>query len=154
MKDFYSLNFNEYPKDRIKLFGLIDEKNDNQDDLEKVIIEKNEYSNVIRYLVLPIHRFCYNYKIIMLSNDEITKKDIYSIIYDFYNNTELSLIELKNLNENDCYDYITDMTINKKENHELVVHPIDIMGDKTFIESISIHEDNAGDIQYTLHLGS
>jgi hypothetical protein len=152
MKDFNPEPFCEYPKTQIILNGFINKKNVDQPDLSQVIITKN--INVLRYLVLPFHRFCSNYKIILLSNDEITKKEIYDIIYDFYNNSKLSLIELKSLNEYDAYNFITNVTINKKENPHMDVNPIDIMGDKIVIEYISVYEDRAGDIQYTLHLRS
>jgi len=152
MKNFYCLNFDEYPKDRILLSGKIDEKYTN--DLTKIVIEKNEYSNVIRYLILPFHRFSTSYYTIILSDEQITMKDLTDVIYDFYNNKELSLLDLKNLNDNDVYDYITNMVTSKKEEPELVVHPVDIMGDKKFLEYITIYEDEAGDIQYMLHLGS
>ena len=153
MKNFYLLNYDEYPNQKIRLNGTIDEKY-KDDDLEKIIIEKNIYSNVIRYLILPFHRFSKNYYTIILSNEIITLKELTDIIYDFYNKKELTLFELKNLNEDDVYDYITEITISKKENPELVVNPIDIMGDKTFLEYITIYEDQSGDIQYMLHLGS
>ena len=182
MKDFFPLNFNEYPKMNIKVRGTlyninkgsesvdpsVDQSNDSsvdssvdqlddlsaEENLDEIIIDENIYSNVIRYLVLPTHRFCGNYRSIILSNDVITKKEIYNQIYDFYNNTELTLNDLKNLNEDDVFDYITELTIEKKENPNLVVHPIDIMGDKKFFEGIYIETDKVGDIQYTLSLGS
>jgi hypothetical protein len=153
MKNFYLLNFDEYPTEKIKLNGTIEEEY-KDDDLTKVIIEKNIYSNVIRYLILPFHRFNKNYHTIILQNETITIKELTDIIYDFYNKKELTLFDLKNLDEDDVYDYITEITISKKENPKLVVNPIDIMGDKTFLEYISIYEDQSGDIQYMLHLGS
>jgi len=144
MKNFYLLNYDEYPNKKIRFNGTID------DDLTKVIIEKNIYSNVVRYLILPFHRFSKNYYTIILSNETITIKELTDIIYDFYNKKELTLFDLKNLND----DYITEITISKKENPKLVVNPIDIMGEKTFLEYITIYEDQSGDIQYMLHLGS
>ena len=153
MKNFYALNFDEYPNEIIKLNGSIDEEY-TDDDLTKVIIKKNEYSNVIRYLVLPFHRFSKSYFTIILSNEEITMKELTDVIYDFYNKKELTLLELKNLDEDDVYDYISEITSDKKENPQLVVNPINIMGDKTFLEYISVYNDNADDVQYMLHLGS
>ena len=144
MKNFYLLNYDEYPNKKIRFNGTID------DDLTKVIIEKNIYSNVVRYLILPFHRFSKNYHTIILQNETITIKELTDIIYDFYNKKELTLFDLKNLND----DYITEITISKKENPKLVVNPIDIMGEKTFLEYITIYEDQSGDIQYMLHLGS
>ena len=67
MKNFYALNFDEYPQEIIKLNGSIYEEYTDDDDLTKVIIKKNEYSNVIRYLVLPFHRFSKSYFTIILS---------------------------------------------------------------------------------------
>ena len=141
MKNFYLLNYDEYPNKKIRFNGTIDEEY-KDDDLTKVIIEKNIYSNVVRYLILPFHRFSKNYYTIILSNETITIKELTDIIYDFYNKKELTLFDLKNLNDDDVYDYITEITISKKENPKLVVNPIDIMGDQS------------GDIQYMLHLGS
>ena len=153
MKNFYLLNFDEYPTEKIRLNGSIEEEY-KDDDLTKVIIEKNIYSNVVRYLILPFHRFSKNYHTIILQNETITIKELTDIIYDFYNKKELTLFDLKNLDDDDVYDYITEITISKKENPKLVVNPIDIMGDKTFLEYITIYEDQSGDIQYMLHLGS
>jgi hypothetical protein len=153
MKNFYLLNFDEYPTEKIRLNGTIEEEY-KDDDLTKVIIEKNIYSNVVRYLILPFHRFSKNYHTIILQNETITIKELTDIIYDFYNKKELTLFDLKNLDDDDVYDYITDIIISKKENPKLVVNPIDIMGDKTFLEYITIYEDQSGDIQYMLHLGS
>ena len=138
----------------IKLNGSIYEEYTDDDDLTKVIIKKNEYSNVIRYLVLPFHRFSKSYFTIILSNEEITMKELTDLIYNFYNKKELTLLDLKNLDEDDVYDYISEITSDKKENPQLVVNPINIMGDKTFLEYISVYNDNADDIQYMLHLGS
>lgn len=152
MKNFYYLDFDEYPKEKIKLYGSINEEY--TDELTKVVIEENNYSNVVRYLVLPFHRFSKNYYTIILPNHKITIKELTDMIYNFYNKTELTLLDLKNLDDDDVYEYITDMTCAKKQNPELVVYPIDIMGDKTFLEYITIYEDEAGDIQYMLHLGS
>lgn len=152
MKNFYCLDFDEYPKERIQLDGTINEEYTME--LTKVIIEENNYSNVVRYLVLPFHRFSKSYYTILLPNTQMTMKDLTDVIYNFYNKKELTLLDLKNLNESDVYDYITDITCDKKENPELHVYPTDIMGDKTFLEYITIHEDDAGDIQYMLHLGS
>ena len=61
---------------------------------------------------------------------------------------------MKNLDEDDVYDYISEITSDKKENPQLVVNPINIMGDKTFLEYISVYNDNADDVQYMLRLGS
>ena len=152
MKNFYYLDFDKYPKNRIELSGVIDEEY--TDNLTKVVIEENNLSNVVRYLVLPFHRFNKNYHTIMLSNQKITIKELTNIIYNFYNKTELTLLDLKNLNDEDVYDYIIEFTSAKKENPELIVNPIDIMGDKTFFEYITIYEDESHDIQYMLHLGS
>ena len=172
MKNFYLLNFYEYPKEIIKLQGLInkkykdendeddeneeedDDKNENEEDLTKIVIEKNLYSNEIRYLILPFHRFCKNYYTIILSNEKITIKELTNIIYNFYNKKELTLLDLKNLDDGDVYDYIRNITIAKKENPDLIVNPIHIMGDKKFLENITVYEDESGDIQYMLHLGS
>lgn len=153
MKNFYVSNFDECPKEIIKINGSIDEEY-KDDDLTKIIIEENIYSNVVRYLILPFHRFCKNYYTILLSNEKITIKELTDIIYNFYNKKDLTLLDLKNLDNDDVFDYITEITISKKEKPDLIVNPIDIMGDKIFLENISIYEDESGDIQYMLHLGS
>ena len=152
MKNFYSLNFDQYPKEIIKLNGVIGEEYTS--DLTKVVIEKNNDTNLIRYLILPFHRFNKNYHTIILSNEKITIKELIDIINNFYTKKELNLIDLKKLDDDDVYDYITEITISKKENPKLVINPIDIMGDKRFLEYITVYEDDAGDIQYMLHLGS
>ena len=153
MKNFYCLDFDEYPDEIIKLRGSINEKY-TADNLTKVVIGKNDDTSVIRYLILPFHRFNKNYHMIILSNETITIKELTDIIYDFYNKKELNLVDLKSLDDDDVYNYITDIITSKKENPELVVNPIDIMGDKKYLERITIYKDDANDIQYMLHLGS
>ena len=150
MRDFYNMNFSDYPSKRIKINGTIDEK---PEENSQIILEENTSSN-IRYLVVPFHRFTSNNYVIGLPNSEISISDLSNIIYDFYNNKELTLLDLKKLNEDDVWEYITKKTIQKKENPELIIHPKDIMGDKIFMEFLSFYEDESGDLQVTLHLGS
>ena len=150
MKNFYSLNFDQYPKEIIKLNGVIGEEYTSEEytsDLTKVVIEKNNDTN----LILPFHRFNKNYHTIILSNEKITIKELIDIINNFYTKKELNLIDLKKLDDDDVYDYITEITISKKENPKLVINPIDIMGDKRFLEYITVYKD---DVQYMLHVGS
>jgi len=126
-------------------------------DKNKVVIPKNKTKNKtkkIRYLTLPIHRFSLNYEVIILNNNEYKVIDIINIINDFYNIKELTLLDLKRLNEDDVYNYIKNATILKKKNPEQKIHYTDIMGDKRYFEGIYYREDDMKDIQYYLLLGS
>jgi hypothetical protein len=158
------VEFFEY-KDKLKIeekYGNIYQKMLNMkaiykpiDDEEKnkIVIPKNTKNN-IRYLTLPTHRFCKNYEVIILGDGEHTAFDILNIIYEFYNNKELSLIDLKRLDEDDVWDYVKDATDLKKENPEEKIYYTHIMGDKMFFEGVYYCEDKSKDIQYYLSLGS
>ena len=102
MKNFYSLNFDQYPKEIIKLNGVIGEEYTSEEytsDLTKVVIEKNNDSN----LILPFHSFNKNYHTIILSNEKITIKELINIINNFYTKKELNLIDLKKLDYRNNY---------------------------------------------------
>lgn len=118
-----------------------------------VAIEKNTTNN-LRYLTVPIQRFSENYKVIMLDNDEYTICRLLRTIYTFYNKVELSLEDLKNINEDDVYDYVATQTKLKKENPTKKIYYIDLMADKIFLEGIYKKVDKSGDTQYYLLLGS
>lgn len=122
--------------------------------LNKTAIIKNEDKKIVRYLVLPLHRFSLNYYTILLDNIEYSIEDILTIIYEFYNNKELSYTELKSLNSCDVYDYINEQCLELKADPCKKVYPIDIMGDLIKFDRIYIDYDKCGDIQYMLHLVS
>ena len=132
---------------------VIDTKPKNIKKLHKIVIPKNITSN-IRYLTVPIHRFASSLKVIILDNDEYSIYRLFITIYQFYNEKEISYEDLKNINDDDVYDYVTKIVIKKRTNPELKIYYIDIMGDKTHFETIYNKTDNSGDIQYYLLLGS
>lgn len=139
-------------KQSLKLMWSISEKPIDNDITRKIIIKKNNKIKKIRYLVLPIHRFDNNYRVIILDNNEYSIYRLLITIYNFYNKKQLSIEDLKNLNDNDVYDYINNAIIKRKENKR--IYYIDIMGDNTFFEGLNIKEDKIGDIQYSISLGS
>jgi len=120
--------------------------------LNKKAIIKNEDKKVVRYLVVPLHRFSLNYYTILLDNKEYSIGDILTIIYEFYNKKELSYTELKSLNSCDVYDYINEQCLELKSDPCKKVYPINIMGDLIKFHKIYIDYDKCGDIQYMLHL--
>jgi hypothetical protein len=115
-----------------------------------VIIEKNTSLNV-RYLLVQIHRYENVYEIIMLNNDEYTVKDLLIVIYKFYNENFITYAELKKLN--DKYSCITDYCYEMKHKNAKLRY-VDIIMGMIYFEYIDEVIDNAGDIQYMLHLGS
>lgn len=121
---------------------------------KQIVIEENPNDKVVRYLVLPFHRFCENYHTILLKNKSYTLKELLGIIHTFYNQKVMTYLELKSLHSDDVFDYIDSVCKELKENPNKIIHPINIMGDKVFFEGIEVEKDNAGDIQYILHLGS
>ncbi len=150
-------------KDKFSEFGtpiigtsinyIIDKKPRKTKILQTVVIEKNTTNN-IRYLTVPIQRFSCSLKVIFLDNEEYSIYRLLEIIYEFYNNRELSLEDLKNINDDDVYDYVTNATKQKKENPETKIHYINVMGSKKYFENICKQIDDSGDIQYYLFLGS
>ncbi len=160
MIDYYTRNFSDYPKDKIK---LPNNKSWNiHDKIYKIKLTKKQGETIIinrnifhvRYLALPFHRFSKNYYVIILEEKEYILKEILEMIYLFYNKKSLSYQELKSLNSNDVYDYIDNQCKKIKKDPYTNVYPIDIMGAKNRFEGIMIEEDSVGDIQYTLLLGS
>ncbi len=113
-------------------------------------IDEKEY----RFLLLPTHRFCQTFKIVKLDNEEYTYYRLLSVIYNFYNEIELTYEDLKNINDDDVYDIVTNLTIEKKKNPNLKIYYSDVQGGKDRMENIFINKDNAGDTQYYLLLGS
>ena len=120
---------------------------------QKIVIAQNN-ENIIRYLSLPLQRFLKNYHIIFLDNNQYTLRRLLDTICDFYNNYELSLQELKGLDSDDGFGYIDDAVIRIKENPEKKIYPKNIVGSLKYFENICIANDEAGDIQYLLCLGS
>jgi hypothetical protein len=155
-------NFSDYPSECIDLpegkswviSNPVSEIKLTKNEGKLVVIEENKDETVVRYLVLPYHRFSENYNTILLKNKSYTMKELFGIIYTFYNEKVMSYLDLKSLNSSDVYEYIDDACKTLKENPNEIIHPIDIMGDKQFYEGIYIEKDGAGDIQYILRLGS
>lgn len=121
-----------------------------EEEFNTVIIEKNTSINV-RYLLVQIHHYEDVYEIIMLNNDEYTVKDLSMVIYKFYNETFVTYAELKKLN--DAYDCITEYCYEMKHNNAKLRY-VDIIMGKIYFEHIDKVIDNAGDVQYVLHLRS
>jgi hypothetical protein len=133
--------------------GNVRDKPKNTKKNQFIVLNKVEGPNC-RYLTLPIHRFEHNYKIIILDNEEYTYCRLMMVIYDFYNNKELTYEDLKNINEDDVYDYVTDLVKLKKENPNQKVFYSDVLAGKKYMENIFVNTDKAGDTQYYLSLGS
>jgi hypothetical protein len=160
MIDYHIKGYNKQHNGMIKLPSYIvwsinkpiNEINMINKHMKKVAILKNDSNNVVRYLVLPMHRFSLNYHTILLENKEYLLEDILTIIYQFYNEKKLTYIELKSLNSCDVYDYINGLCLELKLDPNKNVYPIDIMGEKVIFDKIYIDLDNCGDIQYMLYL--
>ena len=141
------------PIDSIEIHeGDYEYKNPEQNFFNKVIIKKNNTKNK-RYLVLPIQRFAKNYKVILLPDEKITVGELFTIIYNFYNQKILTYEEIKELNDDDVFDYVNNACINHKRKNKDIKY-IDIMGDKRIYEFIYVSKDKSGDVQYLLSLGS
>ena len=162
---FLTRDFKDYPKNKIDLpedkswsiYDKIDTIELMETECEKIVIPNNDednYEDTVRILVLPFHRFSKNYYTMILENKSYTLYELLNIIYKFYNEKRLTYLELKSLDSDDVYEYIDNKCLHLKENPHAVINPIDIIGDKTFFQGIYYEEDNVGDIQYTLSLGS
>ncbi len=148
-------NFSEMgePIINISINYVLGQKPKETKKLKTIVIGKNTTNN-IRYLTVPIQRFACSLKVIILDNEEYSIYRLLDTIYKFYNHTELSLEDLKNINDDDVYDYITTNTNTKKETPESKIYYINLMGDKKYFENICKLTDNSNDIQYYLLLGS
>ena len=148
-------NFKEMGKPIIDsgISFLIDTKPKNIKKLQKIVIPKNTSSN-IRYLTLPIQRFSNSLKVIILDNDEYSIYRLFITIYQFYNEKEISYEDLKNINDDDVHDYVTNAVIKKRTEPDCKMYYIDVMGGKKFFEQICEKKDDSGDTQYYLLLGS
>jgi hypothetical protein len=113
-------------------------------------VDEKEY----RYLTLPTHRFAMSHKIIKLDNEEYTFYRLMMVIYNFYNEIELTYEDLKILNDDDVHGLITYLTKEKKENPEQKIYYRLVQGGKKYMENIFVNKDDAGDTQYYLLLGS
>lgn len=116
-----------------------------------IIIGANDSKN-IRYLCLPLHRLNKNYFTIILDDDEYTLFRLLNVIYDFYTNYKLSMQDIKQLDENDEYDIITNLINELKKGEIKNIYPIDIVSYKHFFEYISKNVDKNDDTQYYLQL--
>ena len=161
MKSYREVDFDQYPKNRINvkinwdITNPIEEIEISEMEMEKVVIEKPKDKKKLHILVLPKHRFSRNYETIILPNKNIHLRKLLTIIHDFYHKHSMSIQELYSLNEVDVHNYIYDAIQHKKEDVEKnKIYPIDIMGDKTHFEGIMFEENEIGDVQYTLNLGS
>ena len=133
--------------------GTITDKPKNTKKNNYVVLEKVDEKEY-RYLLLPTHRFSKSFKTVKLDNEEYTYYRLMMVIYDFYNNTELSYEDLKNLNDDDVYDIITDLVKQKKKNPNEKIFYYEVQAGKQYLENIFVNKDNAGDTQYYLLLGS
>ncbi len=126
-------------------------KNNKKNDF--IVLKKLEDNNV-RYLALPTHRFAKSRKIIILDNNEYSYYRLMMVIYNFYNEQEVTYEDLKNIDDDDVYDIITNLAKDKKKNPDKKIYYRDIQGAKNYMENIFINIDKSGDTQYYLLLGS
>jgi hypothetical protein len=130
----------------------ISEKNlDKIDNLFNIIIRENDSKN-FRYLCMPLHRLNKNYFTIILDDDEYTLYRLLNVIYNFYVNYNLSIQELKQLDEDDEYDIISNLINELKKGEIENIYPIDIVSYKHFFEYIATNVDKNNDTQYYLQL--
>lgn len=111
-----------------------DELTSLSDDHYQSIIIDNTYKHY--KLVVPIHRFEVNKTIIELPSKEITVKEFLEILYNFYNTKKLTLDDLKNLDQEDCFGYIKNAIDRVTKGED--VYYINIMGDLKFYEGLYI----------------
>ncbi len=126
-------------------------KNNKKNDF--IVLKKLE-DNHVRYLALPTHRFAKSRKIIILDNNEYSYYRLMMVIYNFYNEQEVTYEDLKNIDDDDVYDIITNLAKDKKKNPDKKIYYRDIQGAKNYMENIFINIDKSGDTQYYLLLGS
>ena len=111
--------------------------------LNEIILPKS-ISN--RILVVPMHRFEEHEEFIELSNENITLKKLFNILFNYYNKEELTIEYIKKI-PNDIDDYVKDAL--KKIKTEKV-YRIDIIGSLCRYEGIREIYNNI----YKLILGS
>lgn len=100
-----------------------------------------------KMLIVTIDRDSRYTKYIELDKEVITYKELFDILYKFYNKTELSLNELQDM-ENDISGYIKDAIVDIKKKKK--IHIIDIMGHLCRFEDVrEVYQD-----VYELILGS
>lgn len=120
----------------------------NNNNLNNVVIDINDTINK-RYLALPITGD--NFGVIMLSNNEYTIIDLLVLIYEFYNDNEVSYVELKSFSETvEIFTVCERMKIENIESVKLV----QILGSPRYFEGFDVAVDKSGDTQYTVLLGS
>jgi phage anti-repressor protein len=111
--------------------------------LNEIIIHESMSNNI---LIVPVHRFEEYMEYIDLSNENITLKKLFNILFKYYNKEELTLEQLKRI-PNDIDDYVKDA---KKKIKTDKVYRIDIIGSLCRYEGIYEITDNV----YKLALGS
>jgi len=111
--------------------------------LNTIIIPKSISNNL---LIVPNHRFEEYFEYIDLSNDDITLKKLFNILFEYYNKQELSLAQIKKI-PNDIDNHVKDAIEKIKFNK---VYRIDIIGNLCRYEGLYKITDNI----YRLILGS
>lgn len=111
--------------------------------LNEIILSKS-ISN--KLLIVPVHRFEEYLEYIELSNNDITLKQLFNILYNYYNKEEITLEQLKKI-PNDMDDYVRDAI---KKYKTTKVYRINIIGSLCRYEGIYRISDNV----YRLILGS
>ena len=111
--------------------------------LNEIIIPESISNNI---LIVPVQRFEKYLEHIDLSNKDITLKNLFNILFKYYNKEELTLEQLKRI-PNDIDDYVKDA---KKKIKTDKVYRIDIIGSLCRYEGLYKITNNI----YKLALGS
>ena len=126
--------------------SYIFEDDEERPDLIERYLSKIISNNAI-ILIVPIHRFRENNYSLRIEGP-IDGYKILNEIYHFYNHQKVTKKIIKDLNEDDVFDYVKKVKAKMNNNRE--VHYIDLMGDLIFFEGISKQMGNV----YFLELGS
>jgi len=111
--------------------------------LNEIIIP---YTYIGKILIVPCQRDHEYYENIILQSKSYTYKDLFQILYKFYNKEKLDISKLKEI-PNDVLGYVHDAIKDSKKKH---IYRIDIVGNLCRFENIRKHGENI----FELVLGS